>query len=142
MTRTAAPDARAAAAAAAAGAPKPQSTVPAAPPPTADPPPANDGVLGRVVPGLNLSDVQMTDVVDFLQDVSGAKVEVDWAGFDAVGIKRTTVVKLDVQNATFRQAIIRIFRAAGATADPVVGLKPNENGKPVVTVDPGRKQER
>jgi RNA polymerase sigma factor (sigma-70 family) len=102
-------------------------------------PKVDDAFLGRVVPELHFTDVALDDCVSFLNDVGRSTLEVDWAAFEAAGVKKLAIVKLDVKGATYREAITKVFRAAGAKSNPVIGAKAGKNGERVVTVGPGKK---
>ena len=75
-----------------------------------------DAVLDRPLPKVDLVDVTVTDVIDFLQDVSGMKV--DWKAMRDAGIDPETSVTFQVEKTTFGKAIKRLFVIAGADAEP------------------------
>jgi hypothetical protein len=93
-----------------------------------------DPVLDRTLPEVNLTDVTVQDVVDFLQDVSGTKI--DWKAMEEAGIDPKTGVTFRVQKMKFGKAVKRLFVIAGADAEPEVT---HDKGKVVVKPAPAKK---
>jgi hypothetical protein len=70
--------------------------------------------LNRVVPGLNLLDVPLEDAMDFVKDVSGDLVVVDWAALQKAGVTRDTRVTSHTQGVKLSAALTTILdKAAG-----------------------------
>src|SRR6266550_3324362 len=57
--------------------------------------------LSRPLPQVSFQNVALVDVIDFLQDVSGCRIGVDWAALHAAGVSANSVVKLSASNALF-----------------------------------------
>ncbi|HZN64292.1 MAG TPA: hypothetical protein VFB66_03260 [Tepidisphaeraceae bacterium] len=93
-----------------------------------------DAVLDRPLPKVDLVDVTVRDVVDFLQDVSGKKL--DWKAMQDAGIDPATSVTFQVEKTTFGKAVKRLFVIAGADAEPEVVVDP----KGTVVVKPAAKR--
>jgi beta-lactamase regulating signal transducer with metallopeptidase domain len=82
--------------------------------------------LERNFPGLHVDKVAFSDVVDFLRDTSGIRVEVDWPGLGALGVKRDTPVTVDIHDVKFHKAFAIILETVGGGG-----------GKVVYTIDKG-----
>src|SRR4051812_48596008 len=54
--------------------------------------------LSRPLPQVSFQNVALVDVIDFLQDVSGCRIGVDWAALHAAGVSANSVVKLSASN--------------------------------------------
>ena len=93
-----------------------------------------DPVLDRPLPKVDLGDVTVVDVVNFLQDISGKKV--DWKAMQDAGIDADTSVTFTVESTTFGKAVKRLFFIAGADAEPDVTV---EGG--TVVVKPAKKKQ-
>jgi hypothetical protein len=92
-----------------------------------------DAILDRPLPKVDLVDVTVRDVVDFLQDVSGTKL--DWKAMQDAGIDPATSVTFQVEKTTFGKAVKRLFVIAGADAEPDVSVD-----KGTVVVKPAAKK--
>ena len=73
-------------------------------------------LLARRVPELNFDAVALVDVIDFLRDVSGANVFVDWGALEGAGIERNTPVSARVRNVSFSNALDLVLASAGMGA--------------------------
>jgi len=71
-------------------------------------------------PGLHVDKVAFSDVVDFLRDTSGIRVEVDWPGLGALGVKRDTPVTVDIHNVKFHKAFAIVLETVGGGRGKVV----------------------
>ena len=69
--------------------------------------------MGRVVPDLDLTGVTLADAIDFLRDVSGANIHVNWQALEAVGVGKDTQVNLHMRNIPLRKVLQLILREAG-----------------------------
>ena len=105
----------------AAGAPVPQTT----PGYGATPAPAAEVVdeevdaallaqLDRKVPEVNFDGAGLTDVIDFLRDLSGANIVVEWGHLSNAGIDRNAPVTLRVRNVKLSRALDLILSSAAA----------------------------
>lgn len=70
--------------------------------------------LNMVLPDLNFTGVALSDAIDFMRDVSGANIHVNWAALEAVGVGRDTTINLRLRNVPLRQVLRLVLREAGA----------------------------
>ncbi len=69
--------------------------------------------LNRVLPDLNFAGVTLADAIDFLRDVSGANIHVNWQALESVGVGRDAVVNLRMRNVPLRKVLQLALREAG-----------------------------
>ena len=69
--------------------------------------------LERPLPELNFEGVAFSDVMDFLRDVSGANIFVNWKALETAGIDRTAPVTLKLRNIKFSKALTLILNNVG-----------------------------
>ena len=108
---------------------KPAAAPAAKPPVAAAEDPRDKAVnaqLDRVLPEVNVPGVGLGDVIDFLRDVTGANIYVQWKALEAVGIGKETPVTFRAKDVKFRTALTKIL-------DSVATPK----GKAQFTVDDG-----
>lgn len=73
--------------------------------------------LSQALPELRFQAVTLGDAIDFLRDVSGANIAVNWKALDAAGVTRDTQVNLHVSGITLRKALdMTLTEAAGGDA--------------------------
>jgi beta-lactamase regulating signal transducer with metallopeptidase domain/type II secretory pathway component GspD/PulD (secretin) len=71
--------------------------------------------LTRLLPEIDFKGVGLGDTIDFLRDVSGANVFVNWKALEAAGIKRDAPVTARLKDVQFSKALqIILDSAAGA----------------------------
>jgi len=112
----------------------PASTRPAATSPSAEEQKLNAAVvakLDRNLPNVSFDAVGMADIVDFLQDVSGAKIVVKWETLKAVGIAKNKPITLSLRDVKFADAM-SVFLAVAA-GKPGVLKYTVENGAIVIS---------
>jgi hypothetical protein len=81
-------------------------------------------LLDRRIPELNFDGVALADVVDFLRDVSGANVFVEWGALEGAGIDRNAPVTVRVRNVSFSNALEMVLSSAGKGSVPIAyGIK-------------------
>lgn len=61
--------------------------------------------LDRQLPQVEFNGVGLTDVIDFLRDVSGANIVVNWKDLEAAGIDRNSPVTVKLRNIKFSKAL-------------------------------------
>jgi RNA polymerase sigma factor (sigma-70 family) len=87
--------------------------------------PAEDAALkaqlARLLPEINFDGVAFTDVIDFLRDVSGANIFVDWKGLEAAGVAKTAPISARMKNVRLDKAIETIL--ASAAGEGRLGFK-------------------
>jgi general secretion pathway protein D len=54
--------------------------------------------LNKVLPEVRFDNAALADVVDFMRDVTGADIAVNWSTLEAAGINKKAPVKLDLRN--------------------------------------------
>ena len=54
--------------------------------------------LVKRIPEVRIENVALTDVVDYLRDITGANIEVDWKNLELIGIGRDTSISLRLRN--------------------------------------------
>lgn len=69
--------------------------------------------LDRQLPELTFDAVGFSDVIDFLRDVSGANLFVNWKSLEAAGIDRNTPVSARLRNIKFSKAMSIILDSVG-----------------------------
>ena len=69
--------------------------------------------LDRQLPELKFDAVGFSDVIDFLRDVSGANLFVNWKSLEAAGIDRNTPVTASLRNIKFSKALQIILDSVG-----------------------------
>ena len=80
------------------------------------PDPQVQAQLGRALPELNFDGVALTDVIDFLRDVSGSNITVNWKALETAGVERNTPVTLRLKDVKFSQALNSVLASAGGNA--------------------------
>jgi beta-lactamase regulating signal transducer with metallopeptidase domain len=61
--------------------------------------------LGRKLPEVNFNNVALSDAVDFLRDVTGANVFVNWKALHDAGVERTSPVSARMRDVSFGKAL-------------------------------------
>lgn len=80
-----------------------QTPAPAAP--REDVSPAVRAQLGRTLPEVNFEGVGLSDVLDFLRDVTSMNIAVDWRGLEALGVERNAPVTMKLNNVEFGEVM-------------------------------------
>ena len=75
--------------------------------------------LDRPLPTVQFDAVNFTDVIDFLRDVSGANIFVNWKALEAAGIDRNTPVSASLRNVKFSKALTTILSSVGGGQTPL-----------------------
>jgi len=92
-------------------------------PPANKPPatqPANDVALNnatlnklqRVLPGMHFNNVAFNDCIDFMRDVSGVKIVVQWDKLKPLGVTNQSPVTLDMDHAKMSEALTVLLASA------------------------------
>jgi hypothetical protein len=74
-------------------------------------------LLNSNVPSTKFDNVPLSDCIDFLHDVSGANLVVDWKTLAAASITRDTPINLRVKNTSLQQVLNLVLAQAGTAAD-------------------------
>ena len=66
----------------------------------------------------NLSELKFTDValssaLDYLRDISGANIVVDWKSLQAVGVDQNSLINVHLRNISLRKALAVVLSEAG-----------------------------
>jgi RNA polymerase sigma factor (sigma-70 family) len=88
----------------------PEPTPPPAQQQANGPQAAANTLFDRVLPEIKFDSVPLADVVDFLRDVSGANIYVDWAALAQVGVRRNSPVTQRLTNVPFFTALVKILQ--------------------------------
>jgi Flp pilus assembly secretin CpaC len=75
--------------------------------------------LDRPLPELNFDAVAFGDVVDFLRDVSGANIFVNWKALETAGVDRTAPVTARLRNIRFSKALTIILDSVSGGTVPL-----------------------
>jgi general secretion pathway protein D len=70
--------------------------------------------LDLALPNVNLDNVLLSDAIDFLRDVSGANVHVNWRALEAAGVGKDTQVNVRLRTVTLRKVLDLVLGEAGA----------------------------
>jgi hypothetical protein len=70
--------------------------------------------LNTVLPELKFDNISLLDAIDFLRDVSGANMHVNWNAIEAVGVGKDTVVNLRLRSVPLRKVLNLVLSEAGS----------------------------
>jgi hypothetical protein len=85
---------------------------------TFDGPPALGGIA-RKLPVVQFDEVALSDVMDFMHDISGCNLVVDWDALKVRGINRDTPISGTLKDVTFRQALRIVLDNAARGGTPL-----------------------
>jgi uncharacterized membrane protein YgcG len=68
--------------------------------------------LDRSMPAVNLSNVSLKDAIDFVRDISGANVHVNWRALEAAGVTGDTTVNVRLRGVSLRKVLNLILSEA------------------------------
>lgn len=69
--------------------------------------------LNTVLPEVKLSGVAFADALDFLRDISGVNMTVNWKALETAGITRDAPVNVRLRSVSLRKALLMILAEAG-----------------------------
>ena len=69
--------------------------------------------IDRNLPEIRFTGQALADVIDFLRDVSGANIVVNWHALEPAGISKETPVKLQAKDVKLRDALKQILDQVG-----------------------------
>src|SRR5690349_7810422 len=75
---------------------------------------ARRSALDQVLPEVNFANVALKDAVDFLRDVTGTNIHVNWRAIEAAGVAQDTNVNMRLREVQFRKALNLLLSEAGA----------------------------
>jgi len=70
--------------------------------------------LDMTLPATNLDNVSIADAIDFLRDVTGANIHVNWKALEGVGVGKDTQVNCRLRGVSMRKVLDLIIGEAGA----------------------------
>ena len=73
--------------------------------------------LARKLPDINLSNVALSDAIEFLRDASNANMHVNWAALENAGVSKDTPVNLRLRGASLRKVLNLVLTEAAGGAD-------------------------
>ena len=77
--------------------------------------------VGKPVEEVHLTHVSLSDAIEYLRDVSGANIEVDWKALETVGLSKDAPVSLRLRNVSLRVALKKTLDSASpGVADFIV----------------------
>ena len=66
-----------------------------------------------VLPATNLDNVSVNDAIDFLRDVSGANIHVNWRALEEVGVGKDAQVNVRLRSVNLRKVLDLVLEEAG-----------------------------
>jgi hypothetical protein len=69
--------------------------------------------LSRTLPEVRLDGVALGDALDFIRDVSGVNMSVEWKTLEAAGVTRDTPINVRLRGVSLRKALNTIMAEAG-----------------------------
>ncbi|MFI5379052.1 MAG: hypothetical protein ACHRHE_07140 [Tepidisphaerales bacterium] len=71
------------------------------------------GVLAKQLQEVRFDGIALSDQIEFMRDVSGATIEVDWQALERAHVNRETPVTIWLRNASFGQTLASMLASAG-----------------------------
>lgn len=75
---------------------------------------ARRSVLDQVIPDVKFTNVALKDALEFLRDVTGANIHVNWKAIEAAGVSQDINVNMRLREVQFRKALGMLLNEAGA----------------------------
>jgi hypothetical protein len=69
--------------------------------------------LNTTLPEVRFNGVALTDAIDFLRDVSGANLVVNWKALEEAGIAKDTQLNIRLRGVSFKKALSMVLAEAG-----------------------------
>jgi hypothetical protein len=70
-------------------------------------------LLSKRVPQAKLDNIALTDALDFLRDIAGVNISVDWKALEAAGVSKDAQVNLELHNVSAGKILSLILSQAG-----------------------------
>jgi hypothetical protein len=70
--------------------------------------------LDRTLPEVRFDNVGLADAVEFLRDISGANIHVNWRAIEELGVDQDTPINMRLRNVTLRKTLQLMLAEAGA----------------------------
>jgi hypothetical protein len=74
-------------------------------------------ILDKRLPELNFNAIPFRDVVEFLRDVTGANIFINWSDLESAGISKDAAVTLRVRNVTFAKGLDLILESVSTNPE-------------------------
>src|SRR5688572_2182237 len=74
--------------------------------------PRTAALLNKRIPEMRFQGQGLDDVIDFLRDVSGANMSVDWKAIEKAGLKKSAPVTANLKDVTFRTGLTKVLESA------------------------------
>jgi hypothetical protein len=75
-----------------------------------------EDLLDRHLPSVHLSGVSFSDSIDFIRDITGANIYVDWRAVELAGVTKDARVTVNATDIPIRGALQAILQATGSDA--------------------------
>lgn len=72
--------------------------------------------MGRTVPQINFAGVTLKDAIDFLRDVSGLNIHVNWKAIEAAGVGADTPINVKLRDVTIRKVLTLVLNESSGGA--------------------------
>jgi hypothetical protein len=70
-------------------------------------------LLDKRLPAAKLDNVALVDAIDFLRDISGVNITVDWKSLEAIGISKNAQINLNLHDVSAGKVLSLILSEAG-----------------------------
>jgi len=70
--------------------------------------------LNTVLPDLNFAGITLSEALDFLRDVTGTNLHVNWRALEGIGVGRDTALNLRMRNIPMRTVLKLVLSEAGS----------------------------
>jgi hypothetical protein len=71
-------------------------------------------LLDHNLPNANLPEVQLSDAIDFIHDITGANIYVDWKAIELAGVTKSVRVEISANNIAVGDLLNEILKATGS----------------------------
>lgn len=68
--------------------------------------------MGKNVPQINFTGVTLKDAIDFLRDVSGLNIHVNWKAIEAAGVAADTPINVKLRDVSIRKVLTLVLNEA------------------------------
>jgi len=73
-----------------------------------------DYLLDGRLPKVNLAEVQLSDAIDFVHDITGANIYVDWKAIELAGVTKSVRVEVTATDIPVGEVLKKILKATGS----------------------------
>src|SRR5690349_1913859 len=73
--------------------------------------------LARTLPAANLQNATLKDTLDFIRDVTGSNLRVDWAALEAGGVSSDTAITQKLRNVPLGELLAKALSSAAPGAE-------------------------